>query len=88
MKAKAISTRHKWAAGVRHFTDDGYHDRTDRACIRCGMVQASIHEPEGAWDAHRKDYWLGRTQIKSELTPLCDARLELKAAAAAVSEPA
>ena len=87
---KALSTRHKWADGVRHWTkeDPSYHFKTERECVRCGMVRATLHEPAGAFDAHSVEYWHGLVQVHSELTPPCDSRIELEAARIAASVPA
>lgn len=79
MKPKVISARHKWP------TSDETQFQTDRHCPRCGIVRRTRHEPgELPWiEWYRDD-----VRIVTKLTPACDARLELAATAAPVSEPA
>jgi hypothetical protein len=69
------STRHKW--GERQ----PLQYRTERHCLRCGMVRATIHQSihEQPWD----EWWLDGAQIKSEQRPPCNGRYDpaLKVAA-------
>lgn len=74
------STRHKWPDELRREVSP---QRTLRECPRCGMLQISRHESEGARDLHWKEFWLGTERVDvGELagkTPPCDARLEVEA---------
>lgn len=69
MKTPAkISTRHKWGEAVR------FQFKTERCCSRCELVRVTRHDdPQGRpWI----EWWRDLEQIKSEATPLCDARLQ------------
>ena len=44
--------------------------------MRCEMVKVTRHEFEGGREIYWTEYWRDLDQINSELTPLCDARLE------------
>ncbi len=65
---RKISTRHKWGARVT------FQFKTERLCARCELVRVTRHDdPRGLpWI----EWWRDCEQIKSDATPLCDARLE------------
>lgn len=67
---KPISTRHKWGEPVR------FQFKTERQCTRCPLVRVTRHEPgKLAW----VEWWRDGDRVHSELTPLCDASLEVMA---------
>jgi hypothetical protein len=68
---KKISTRHRWGERV----ECGPH-KSEKQCVRCGVVRASMHQNQGAHDEHWKEFWRDEELISREKTPLCDARLE------------
>jgi len=82
------SKRHRWGVGEQFWTKDRvpYHFKTERQCIRCGMVRVTQHETVGTREEHRVEFWLDLDQIEGNGTPLCDGRIEC--AALACSEAA
>ncbi len=76
-----VSTRHKW--GERQpFMSKGavpYHWKTERQCVRCGMVKVTRHEPDdGPFGRHWSEFWLELDQVPTDggAVPQCNARLE------------
>lgn len=67
-KPPKISTRHKWGDRVP------FQFKTERQCARCELVRVTRHDdPNGRpWI----EWWRDSEQIRSDVTPLCDARLE------------
>jgi hypothetical protein len=58
--------RHQWGKPQR------YLHKTERVCIKCGLVKVTRHEAEGPRDLHWMEYWRGLDQIKSHTTPACE----------------
>lgn len=71
-----MNTRHRW--GERKEISP---HKTEYTCGRCGMVKVSRHEFEGGFPIHWKEFWrdLDRVAGAGDLTPPCDARLEVPA---------
>lgn len=69
----SASTRHRWGERI----ECGPY-KSEKQCVRCGMVRASMHQPEGARDLHWKEFWRDEELVARDgATPLCDARLEV-----------
>jgi hypothetical protein len=66
------STRHRWGEKVIVVP----FRKSERECIRCGVVRASRHEFENGRELHWKEFWRDLERVdKAGETPLCDARL-------------
>jgi hypothetical protein len=63
------STRHSWGEKVR------FAHKTEQQCRRCEMVKVTRHEFEAGRDVYWTEFWRDVEQIKTDVTPRCDARL-------------
>lgn len=61
-------SRHQWGPKMR------YLHKSERVCLKCGIVKVSRHEVDGPRDLHWKEYWRGLDQIISHRTPPCVAQ--------------
>lgn len=61
-------TRHSWSAPSRIS-----EHKTERECVKCGLVKASRHEG----DEHWTEFWRGLDRLPDDRTPACEpARVE------------
>lgn len=72
------SIRHRWGEKVRF----GIY-KSERQCLRCGLVKTARHESEGGRDIHWAEYYRDEELVSRNTLPACDARLEDKVAAGA-----
>lgn len=62
-----MSNRHRWGAPQR------FPRKTERACLKCGIVKVTRHESEGPRDIHFQEFWRDLDQIITDKTPPCEA---------------
>lgn len=65
-----MMARHQWGAPER------YEHKTERICLKCGMIKVTRHEAEGPRDLHWQEFWRGLDQIACEGTPPCEVQAE------------
>lgn len=66
--------RHRWGEPVR------FPHKSERQCIKCGLVKVTRHEAEGPRDVHWVEYWREGDQVAADKTPACEPVKELVAA--------
>lgn len=62
--------RHQWGQPNR------FPHKTERQCLKCGLIKVSRHEAEGPRDTHWTEWWRGLDEIASNNTPPCDLEME------------
>lgn len=58
--------RHRW--GEPQY----FPHKTERVCLKCGIVKVARHESEGPRDLHWPEFWRGLDQIATDKTPPCE----------------
>jgi hypothetical protein len=65
MSVVPFSRRHRWGEPIR------FERKTERACIHCGIVKVTRHEPGAGFPW--VEYWRGLERILLNGTPPCEA---------------
>jgi hypothetical protein len=60
------TNRHRWGEPHR------FPHKTERVCLKCGMVKVTRHESEGPRDIHFQEFWRDLDQIACDGTPPCE----------------
>ena len=58
--------RHRWSEPAR------FLHKSERLCVKCGLVKVTRHEAAGSRDMHWIEWWRDLDQIKSDRTPACE----------------
>lgn len=58
-------SRHEWGQPER------FAHKTERQCLKCGLLKVTRHEAEGPRDVHWTEWWQGLDEIASRTTPSC-----------------
>ncbi len=73
--------RHKWSEPTRIPHGIALPRKTERECLRCGLVKVTWHElDERGWEACRTEFWHGLDQIEGDGTPACEVMRVLEGA--------
>lgn len=59
-------TRHRWSERTVISPN-----KSERQCLRCGMVKASIHQWDGPKELHWPEFYRGLDKIECAGTPPC-----------------
>ena len=60
-------SRHQWDKPQR------YPHKTERVCLKCGLVKVTRHEAEGPRDLHWMEYWRGgNSPVPNNPEPLAE----------------
>lgn len=61
-----MNSRHRWGEPVR------FPHKTERVCLKCGMVKVTRHEWDGGREVCWQEFWSGEDQIDADRTPACE----------------
>lgn len=65
--------RHSWGPPTRIPSALAPPRKTERACVKCGVVKVTWHEiGERGWEAYRTEFYRGLDQIEGTSTPVCE----------------
>lgn len=62
--------RHSWGEPSR------FPHKTERQCIKCGLVKVTRHEVDGLREVYWVEFWRGLDLVKNDGTPACETVME------------
>jgi len=66
-------TRHSWGEPTRIPNALALPRKTERQCVKCGIVKVTWHLIDGPLETFRTEFWRGLDQIEGTSTPICEA---------------
>lgn len=69
--------RHSWGNPTRIPHGAALPRKTERECLRCGLVKVTWHEiDERGFERYRTEFYRGLDQIEGTSTPVCEVVTE------------
>jgi len=66
------SQRHTWSDPTRVPNAIALPRKTERECLRCGLVKVVWHDLDGARETFRTEFWRGLERVEGVGTPVCE----------------